>query len=378
MLADVEEIAKASSPGALAGLAQMEQALNVSLKNDLLSHLGGEIAYEIDDITPQKADLKVEWKVLLRAKDADKLQQTLTTLFAAGHLTAEPSKDQGITYYMVRISSAKKTTEIDYAFADGYLIAASSRGRVAEAIQAHRSGESLGKSKKFLAALPPGHPSEASSVFYEDAVAMTLLILRQVSPEAVGQIEKVAGQTPPLVSCAYGEETAIRATSSSAVYNASAILIAAAVAIPNLLRSRMAANEASAVGSVRTVNTAQVIYASTFPERGFARDLATLGPDPGGSTVSSAEHASFLDATLGGASCDAGAWCTKDGYRFRITAVCKGKKCDEYVVVGTPVSSDTGIRSFCSNADGVIRYQAGEALAAPVSAAECKTWALLQ
>ncbi|MGA8224747.1 MAG: hypothetical protein WB780_24095 [Candidatus Acidiferrales bacterium] len=378
MFADVEEMAEASSPGALAGLAQMEQMLNVSLKNDLLSHLGGEVAYEVDDITPDKADVKVEWKALLRAKDPDKLQQTLTTLLAAGHLTAEPSTDQGITYYTVRISTAKKTTEIDYAFADGYLIAASSRGRVAEAIQAHQSGESLGKSKKFLAALPPGHPLEASSVFYEDAAAMTMLILRQASPEMAAQIEKVAGQTPPLVACAYGEETAIRATSSSAVYNSSAILIAAAVAIPNLLRSRMAANEASAVGTVRTVNTAQASYAAIYPARGFARDLATLGPDPGGSTASSAEHASLLDANLTAANCTSDGWCTKSGYRFIVTAPCKKQKCDEYVVAGTPVSTDTGVRSFCSTTDAVIRYKSGEPLTAPVSAAECKTWAPLQ
>ncbi len=43
------------------------------------------------------------------------------------------------------------------------------------------------------------------------------------------------------------------------------ILIIAAIAIPNLLRSRIAANEASAVGSLRTINTAEVTYASTYP-----------------------------------------------------------------------------------------------------------------
>ena len=56
------------------------------------------------------------------------------------------------------------------------------------------------------------------------------------------------------------------------------ILIIAAIAIPNLLRSRIAANEASAVGSLRTINTAEVTYASTYPAVGFAPDLNTLGP----------------------------------------------------------------------------------------------------
>ena len=59
------------------------------------------------------------------------------------------------------------------------------------------------------------------------------------------------------------------------------ILIIAAIAIPNLLRSRIAANESSAVGSIRSINTAQVTYASTYPEAGFAPALLNLGPISG-------------------------------------------------------------------------------------------------
>ena len=55
------------------------------------------------------------------------------------------------------------------------------------------------------------------------------------------------------------------------------ILIIAAIAIPNLLRARMAANESSAVGSTRTINTAEVTYNSTFPTVGFTSILANLG-----------------------------------------------------------------------------------------------------
>ena len=54
------------------------------------------------------------------------------------------------------------------------------------------------------------------------------------------------------------------------------ILIIAAIAIPNLLRSRIAANESSAVGSMRSINTAQVTYASTYPDVGYAITLAEL------------------------------------------------------------------------------------------------------
>ena len=55
------------------------------------------------------------------------------------------------------------------------------------------------------------------------------------------------------------------------------ILIIAAIAIPNLLRSRMAANEASSVGSIRTINTSAVTYSSTYPSNGFPVSLAAMG-----------------------------------------------------------------------------------------------------
>src|SRR5258706_7023812 len=55
------------------------------------------------------------------------------------------------------------------------------------------------------------------------------------------------------------------------------ILIIAAIAIPNLLRARIAANESSAVSSVRTVNTAEVSYNSAYPTVGYSASLAELG-----------------------------------------------------------------------------------------------------
>ena len=56
------------------------------------------------------------------------------------------------------------------------------------------------------------------------------------------------------------------------------ILIIAAIAIPNLLRARIAANEASAVASIRTINTAEVTYLTAYPTTGYSITLAALGP----------------------------------------------------------------------------------------------------
>jgi len=119
------------------------------------------------------------------------------------------------------------------------------------------------------------------------------------------------------------------------------ILIIAAIAIPNLLRSRIAANEASAVGSIRTINTAEVTFASTYPDVGFAA-LASLGGSGGTST-----GAGLLDSVLAGG--------TKSGYSFT-TTVTGGTPSTQYTVVGDPVSAQTGQRHFFSDQSGVIRY----------------------
>src|ERR1700687_3715132 len=100
------------------------------------------------------------------------------------------------------------------------------------------------------------------------------------------------------------------------------ILVIAAIAVPSLLHSKIAANEASAVYSVRTINTAQVTYATTYPTVGYAASLNMLAaPTTGGSSSS---NAGVLDWVLG---CTP-AVCPKSGYNFRI-----------FNVSGTPITS---------------------------------------
>jgi hypothetical protein len=375
---DIREISTASNPNGFASVAQMEAALRLSIKEDLLGRLGGEIGFEVDSLSQTAA----VWKAILQVKDPehdpDRLQGTLSKLFAAAHVIATQSERDGITYNTLRIPSAQKALEISYAFVDGYLVIGSSRETVAEAVRLHRSGESLAKSKKFLASLPPEHGSEASALFYENPAAMAALSMSRVLPQMAESFSQATAEPTAAVICAYGEENAIREATLNRGVDVGGVLVVAAIAIPNLLRARIAANEASAVATIRTANTAQVSYSMTYPQRGFAHDLATLGPDPSGFKKSSADHASFIDATLGNASCTAGAWCTKSGFQFRITAVCKQQRCEEFVVVGTPVGSGTGSRSFCSTSDAVVRFKAGPPLTSPVSVSECLGWPPLQ
>lgn len=366
---DVRDLATTGNPSAFAAVDAMEQMFNLSLKRDVLSQLGGEITTELDGTFPAPA-----WKLILRVNDAGRLQQSLATLLVAAHFPTEQREEGGVTYYTVRIPS-QKTQEIGYAFVDGYLIAASSREAAVEAVRLHRMGESLAKSRRFLASVPPGHSSNASAMFYENPLAVSaLMTLWARAPELAVPLGQAAGEAPLVTGWAYGEPTAIRGASLNPAVDAAVILMAAAIAVPNLLRSRMAANEASAVGSIRTVNTAQISYASLYGDRGYAPGLATLGPNPDGTTIASADHASLLDASLAGPTCTPGAWCQKAGYRFSVTATCKGRRCEGYVVTATPVSNDTGVRSFCSTTDAVIRYSTTTALVAPLSAAECRAW----
>ena len=371
---DYKELMGAASATVFANLAQAEQVVKLSLRDDLLACLSGEVTLELDSVTPPKP----EWRAILKVSDSKHLQQTLSSLLKTAQFRAEEFEEEETTISTVEIPNGQSRLKIGYAIVDGYWILGSSREAVANAVHLHASGGSLGKSKKFLAALPPNHTAEASALFYQDPIAMASLQLRGFSPEMAKSLAEAGSEHVPGLIAVYGEDSAIREASRGGDFDVPAMLIVAAIAIPNLLRSKGISSEAAALGMTRTVNTAQVTYAATYPNRGFAPDLATLGPDPHQPASDSPSHANLINETLGNASCTGDGWCTKSGYQFRMTAACKLRVCNEYVVVATPVSANTGMRSFCSASDGVIHFKISSPLIAPVSVAECRTWAPLR
>jgi prepilin-type N-terminal cleavage/methylation domain-containing protein len=127
------------------------------------------------------------------------------------------------------------------------------------------------------------------------------------------------------------------------------ILIIAAIAIPNLLRSKMAANEASAVGSVRTINTAQVTYSSSWGI-GYAANLGSLGASAAGACTATSTNACLIDNIL-----TAG---RKSGYTFVTAGTLPQSGINNgFETNATPVSvGQTGQRAFCSDQSGVIRF----------------------
>lgn len=126
------------------------------------------------------------------------------------------------------------------------------------------------------------------------------------------------------------------------------ILVIAAIAIPNFLRSRMAANEAAAVASCRNITTALVVYSTTYGNS-FASQLSYLGPPSGGGAVSPT-GAELIDQLLANGE--------KSGYRFSyVPEDANGDGIFEaFVLYADPVSPGvTGNRHFFTDTSGVVR-----------------------
>jgi type IV pilus assembly protein PilA len=149
------------------------------------------------------------------------------------------------------------------------------------------------------------------------------------------------------------------------------ILIIAAIAIPGFLNAKMSANETSAVGSLRAINTAEVSYQTAYPTKGYPSSLMELGgPD---NCTPSAEAACLIDPDL-----SAG---TKAGYTFLAASSGTTKQAKVAYVVGAAplVFKHTGIRRFCSTEKNIIRRDANsQGSSTPPNVEECAGFERMQ
>ena len=125
------------------------------------------------------------------------------------------------------------------------------------------------------------------------------------------------------------------------------ILIISAIAIPNLMRSKMSANEAAAIGALKTLTESAVMYSNSYG--GFPHSIANLGPSGGGPGTSSTA-ADLIDSGL--------ATGVKSGYRFTfsVTGSDTAGNVVSYAVTAVPVTpGSTGQRSFYTDQSGTIR-----------------------
>ncbi|MGH9681272.1 MAG: prepilin-type N-terminal cleavage/methylation domain-containing protein [Candidatus Acidiferrales bacterium] len=124
------------------------------------------------------------------------------------------------------------------------------------------------------------------------------------------------------------------------------ILIIAAIAIPNLMKSKMQANEAAAVETLKTLDTSVVMYSTTYG--GFPNSIADLGPSSGGTTTSAS--ADLIDSVLASG--------VKAGYKYTYVVTSKDPSGNvlSYSITATPISPGvTGQRSFYTDQSGTIR-----------------------
>jgi len=127
------------------------------------------------------------------------------------------------------------------------------------------------------------------------------------------------------------------------------ILIIAAIAIPNLMRNKIQANETAAVGAMRTLNESVLLYSNAYG--GFPHALSDLGPGSGG--AASSASADMIDSVLASG--------VKSGYRFAYVAVATDPSGNvlSYTITATPVvPGSSGQRSFFTDQSGTIRSSA--------------------
>jgi len=155
------------------------------------------------------------------------------------------------------------------------------------------------------------------------------------------------------------------------------ILIIAAIAIPNLLRAKIAANESSAAASVRTIVTANIEYSTSYTAIGFAGNLANLGPGSGNTSCATTGPTSaascIVDAVLASG--------TKSGYSLASAPTTGGTPTTNtgFVASATPVTpGSTGNKGFCAIEDGVVRSENPAASGNETSHANCPNVAALQ
>jgi type IV pilus assembly protein PilA len=152
------------------------------------------------------------------------------------------------------------------------------------------------------------------------------------------------------------------------------ILIVAAIAIPNLVRARIAANDSSAAASVRAINNAQITYFGAYPTVGFSTTLAALGgAAPCTPSITTACVIDNYLATSGGGA-------GKSGYNFNSTGSPSSGSLinNQFYTTGAPISTQYGTRSYCSVEDAVIRIQPAGTITLVPSYNACQALSAMQ
>ncbi len=215
---DLLGVLETVSPELRKSLDAQQTAHGLNLRNDIAAPLGGEFAFAIDGpILPTPS-----WKMVFEVNDPAHLQQTLERVvgevnkeaakFGKTGLTWEQTDVGGRLYYTLK-SPEFGLVEVNYTYANGYMIVGPSRALVQRALTSHDSGSSLLRSAKFTAGLPADGNANFSAVFYHNLGALVpagLASTAQSLPSGPQQAMKaLTEQMAPTLAYAYAQGDSI-------------------------------------------------------------------------------------------------------------------------------------------------------------------------
>jgi FecR protein/Protein of unknown function (DUF3352)/Putative zinc-finger len=213
---DLLGVLETVSPDLRKNLDTQQTARGLDIRNDIAAPLGGEFAFAIDGpVLPTPS-----WKMVFEVNDPQHLQQTLERVvgelnkeaarFGKGGLAWEQTDMAGRVYYTLK--SGDFGVEVNYTYANGYLIVAPTRALVERSIQQHDNNLSLLHSAKFTAGLPADGNANFSAVFYHNLAPLVQPFASRIA-SAAGSLPQgpqeamkaMAADMPPTLAYAYAQ-----------------------------------------------------------------------------------------------------------------------------------------------------------------------------
>ncbi|MCD9186123.1 MAG: FecR domain-containing protein [Pyrinomonadaceae bacterium] len=202
-------------------MEEIEKSQGISIRNDFAAPLGGEFAFAIDGpLLPTPS-----WKVVLEVYDQAKLQSTFeraveklnqfSVLHGKGKLSLESVKSGDRTFYSIK--SASTGMEVNYTYANGYLVAAPSKALLDQSLANRDAGNTLVRSSRFMSALPQDGNTNFSAIFYHDLAPLMKPLAermktaggKDLTEEQQKSLGSIDANAPPTLVYAYAEGSRI-------------------------------------------------------------------------------------------------------------------------------------------------------------------------
>jgi hypothetical protein len=209
--------------GGTSDWSKFDEKLQISVRDDLAANLGGDFLVALDGpVLPTPA-----WKIVVEVNNPDRLEGALERMMTsirsqvqgpnAHRLEIVSSVEGDRTYYTIRDLTAG-TDVAQYTYVDGFMVVAANRAVLADALQAHASGNSLARSSAFRSLLPKDANQNYSAVAYQNLSPVLAPLLSQMGGQSAEAIKSLAADAKPTVICAWGRDNSIEAASDSRLF----------------------------------------------------------------------------------------------------------------------------------------------------------------